>query len=332
MNVERFPVEETAIALFARAVGDSNPIYRDRAYAARTELGTIIAPPTFVEMGTQFDESFPLRPRPRQPWLGSGREATGTPAGAAADGPVGMHAEQHFTYHRPLRPGNVLSAAETPGKSWEKVGRSGPLRFSEAITEFRDAADEPVITGRSVAVYAPRPGSQQPGAQPPGTQQPGKALSGPQQAGLHQPHSREGGRAATHPGFSVGDTRELVVVDNLTRSQLVMYAGASGDYNPLHTDEVYATKVAGFPTVFGHGMLTMAMTARVLTDWAGDGRLRTYGVRFARQVWPGDTLTARATLTAMDHADGEPVATFQVTTVNQDGVEVIRGTATAVLS
>ena len=70
----------------------------------------------------------------------------------------------------------------------------------------------------------------------------------------------------------VGDTRTAVVVDDLTRTQIVQYAGASGDYNPLHTDEVFATQVAGYPTVFAHGMLTMGMTGRMLTDFVGDGR------------------------------------------------------------
>src|SRR5262245_64719348 len=96
--------------------------------------------------------------------------------------------------------------------------------------------------------------------------------------------------------LKVGDTREEVVIEHLTRTQIVMYAGASGDYNPVHSDEVFVTKVAGYPTVFAHGMLTMGMTARCLTDWVGDGRLTRYGVRFVRQVWPGDSLTATATV------------------------------------
>ena len=91
-----------------------------------------------------------------------------------------------------------------------------------------------------------------------------------------------------------GDSRRQVVAENLTRTQIVQYAGASGDYNPLHTDEPFARDVAGYPGVFAHGMLTMGMTARVLTDWAGDSRLLTYGVRFTAQVWPGDTLTTTA--------------------------------------
>src|SRR6195952_201347 len=92
----------------------------------------------------------------------------------------------------------------------------------------------------------------------------------------------------------VGETHSECVVENLSRTQLVMYAGASGDYNPLHTDEVYATQVAGYPTVIGHGALTMGVTAKLVTDWLADGKMIAFGVRFQRQVWPGDTLTASA--------------------------------------
>jgi acyl dehydratase len=125
--------------------------------------------------------------------------------------------------------------------------------------------------------------------------------------------------------FTVGDTFELVLVEDLKRTQIVQYAGASGDYNPLHTDEVFATQVAGYPSVFAHGMLTMGMTGRLLTDAVGVEQLLSYGGRFTSQVFPGDTLTASATVTAVD--DG--VASFAVRTVNQAGTEVFSGTATA---
>jgi acyl dehydratase len=129
--------------------------------------------------------------------------------------------------------------------------------------------------------------------------------------------------------LKVGDSKELLLVDDLTRTQIVMYAGASGDYNPLHSDEKFAREVAGYPGIFAHGMLTMGMTARVLTDWVGDGRLLRYGVRFIKQVWPGDTLTARAEVTAVREVDGQPVADFEVVTRNQAGDPVLTGTATA---
>jgi acyl dehydratase len=129
--------------------------------------------------------------------------------------------------------------------------------------------------------------------------------------------------------LSVGDTREMVLVDDLTRTQIVQYAGASGDYNPLHTDEKFATEAAGYPGVFAHGMLTMGMTGRLLTDWMGDGRLTKYGVRFSKQVWPGDTLTATAIVEGIREEDGEWFADVSVETVNQNGEPVVRGSATA---
>src|SRR5436305_11504669 len=98
----------------------------------------------------------------------------------------------------------------------------------------------------------------------------------------------------------VGQTFSALVVEDLTRTQIVQYAGASGDYNPLHTDEIFTTQVAGYPSVFAHGMLTMGMTGKMLTDYVGDARLTKYGVRFTSQVWPGDTLDATATTKAIN--------------------------------
>jgi len=125
--------------------------------------------------------------------------------------------------------------------------------------------------------------------------------------------------------LKVGDTHSERVVENLTRTQIVQYAGASGDYNPIHSDELYTTKVAGYPSVFAHGMLTMGLTGKMLTNWVGDGRLTKFGVRFTNQVWPGDTLDSTATVTAIH--DG--LVDVDVVTANQDGKEVLRGYAQA---
>lgn len=129
--------------------------------------------------------------------------------------------------------------------------------------------------------------------------------------------------------LEVGATFEATLVEDLKRTQIVQYAGASGDYNPLHTDEVFATQVAGYPSVFAHGMLTMGMTGRLLTDTVGDGRLTSFGGRFTSQVWPGDTLTAKARVEAVREQDGQHLVDLSVETVNQDGVTVFSGSATA---
>ncbi len=129
--------------------------------------------------------------------------------------------------------------------------------------------------------------------------------------------------------IKVGDTHSQVLVEDLKRTQIVQYAGASGDYNPVHTDEKFVTEVAGYPTVFAHGMLTMGMTGKLLTDFVGDGRLTKYGVRFVNQVWPGDTLTGTCEIAEIREEDGQKLADLTVTTVNQDGATVLTGNATA---
>jgi acyl dehydratase len=129
--------------------------------------------------------------------------------------------------------------------------------------------------------------------------------------------------------LKVGDTHQEQVVDNLTRTQIIQYAGASGDYNPLHTDEIYTTKVAGYPTVFAHGMLTMGMTSKMLSNYVGDGRLTKFGVRFTSQVWPGDSLITRATVEAVREEGGQHFVDLVVSTVNQEDKEVLSGYASA---
>jgi acyl dehydratase len=121
-----------------------------------------------------------------------------------------------------------------------------------------------------------------------------------------------------------GHTVETMLVEDLKRTTIVQYAGASGDYNPLHSDEVFTTKVAGYPSVFAHGMLTMGMTGRLVSDLVGAANVTSFGGRFTSQVFPGDTLTGRLVVDAVD--DG--VASMTVTTTNQDGVVVFSGTAT----
>ena len=136
---------------------------------------------------------------------------------------------------------------------------------------------------------------------------------------------------------AIGQTFETVVVEDLKRTQIVQYAGASGDYNPLHTDEIYTTKIAGYPSVFAHGMLTMGLTGQAIAGLVGLENLLRFGVRFTAQVWPGDTLTVRSSVARIFEDDGAPVAEFSVSTVahstaNGEGREVMSGYAHARLA
>ncbi|HIE49972.1 MAG TPA: acyl dehydratase [Gammaproteobacteria bacterium] len=129
--------------------------------------------------------------------------------------------------------------------------------------------------------------------------------------------------------LNIGDTHTSTLVEDLKRTQIVQYAGASGDYNPLHTDEVFTTQIAGYPSVFAHGMLSMGLTGTMLTNYVGDGALKKYGVRFTNQVWPGDTLKSTTTITAIRDQDGERVIDLEIVTTNQNDVAVVTGNATA---
>jgi hypothetical protein len=173
----RFPVEAGHIMMFARAIGDANPRYYEETAGSEG----VVAPPTFVQASAQFDPGYPLRPKIGQPWFGSGREPAGPPpsfagrgsgrrdgGGSAGDGGerggggggggTGLHAEQHFEYARPVRPGDILTWTTKPGKTWEKQGRrGGRLVFSELVTEYRDQQGELVVTARSVGVRTEKP-------------------------------------------------------------------------------------------------------------------------------------------------------------------------------
>lgn len=130
--------------------------------------------------------------------------------------------------------------------------------------------------------------------------------------------------------LSVGDEGP-VVSHELTRTCLVKYAGASGDFNPMHTDEVSA-QAAGLPSVFGHGMFSMGLLGRAVTDWAGHGNLKRYGVRFTKQTWPGETLSTRIVITGKEEQDDGRRVTADVSLVNQDGEVKLAGTAVVLAS
>jgi hypothetical protein len=157
MAIEKFYIEAGHIMMFARSIGDPNPVFDP----TRTDPAEMAAPPTFAQASAQFDPDYFLRPKVgADGWFGSGKEPTSARRSGGGDsgaggggGGGGLHAEQHFEIHRPLRPGDVLTATTAPGTSWEKEGkRGGKLLFSESVTEYRDQTGELVVTARGIGV------------------------------------------------------------------------------------------------------------------------------------------------------------------------------------
>jgi len=127
-----------------------------------------------------------------------------------------------------------------------------------------------------------------------------------------------------------GDEVPKFVVENLTRTEIVKYAGASGDFNPIHHDQTFAEK-AGYPTVFSHGMLNAGFVSKCLTDYVGRPAVRKFSVSFRTQVWPGDTITCGGKVTRKYEDKGEKRIEGELFAVNQKGEVAIQGSFIATL-
>jgi acyl dehydratase len=116
----------------------------------------------------------------------------------------------------------------------------------------------------------------------------------------------------------------------VTRTHIVKYAGAGGDFNPIHTDESFATSI-GLPSVFAMGLMQGGYLARALTDWVGLGNLRLYKIRFTGQVWPGETIICKAIVKSKYSEQGEKRIDCELSVTNQEGDGKITGTAVVAL-
>jgi hypothetical protein len=149
----QLPVEAAQIMLFARSIGDEKPAFIDIGH-----LCDMAAPPTFTETLQHFIPDYEFRPNPHRPWIGSGSADTGVATQSSRE--TTLHAEQHFDYHAIVRPGDSLTATSRAGKTWQKAGRSGMMRFFERITEFHNQRGELAVVSTQVGVTIERPPSQ----------------------------------------------------------------------------------------------------------------------------------------------------------------------------
>jgi len=128
----------------------------------------------------------------------------------------------------------------------------------------------------------------------------------------------------------VGDELPPLVKGPLEQIQLTRYAGASGDFNPIHQDAEFA-KAAGMGGVFAHGMLSMGFVAQAVTDWAGAGRVRKIGVRFAGLVRLKDQVTCHGRVVATSQKEGVNLVELDIWAENGTGAKVVTGKATVAL-
>jgi acyl dehydratase len=130
--------------------------------------------------------------------------------------------------------------------------------------------------------------------------------------------------------IEIGDELPPLVKPPIQQIQLTRYAGASGDFNPVHQDTEFAT-AAGMGGVFAHGMLSMGFVAQAVTDWAGAGTVRKIGVRFAALVRLKDVVTCRGRVLSTSTKDGVNLVELEVWADNQRGEKIVTGRATVSL-
>jgi acyl dehydratase len=303
----QFPVESGQVLQFARAVGEidlreAQPMYVD--VAMRTP------PPTFLVAADVFDPISPRRPYPGEAFPGSGELKQ--PIDRGEPRRRGFHAQQTFEFRRQPRIGEVLAVETGIGRSWIRSGSTGQLNFTEHISRFTDFTGQRVATSCWLKVMV--------GTSTKADMTPPKRAARPLEAS-----SADGTSAVRKPETNpnvADDSWSEVVAPTVTLTHLVMYAGASGDYIPMHHDDRIAT-AAGYPGVFAHGMWTMGVSARAFSRAVATDNLRRYSARMHSPVMLGDTLTAEVVRTpSKDGAPADQIA-LKLVTRNQRGQLVL---------
>ncbi|WP_049928272.1 FAS1-like dehydratase domain-containing protein [Halopiger goleimassiliensis] len=308
VTVEDFRIERGKVAEFARAITDPNPIYSDPDAAREAGHDRIPAPLTYTRVsrfprysateddGYGFDLGF------RQEYV--------------------LHGEQAYEYERPLYVGDVVTGETTLADVFQREGgRAGTMTFAVFETEYRDRDGDLVLTARATAIETEGAVDDEDSTDDVETDADDEEGS---ETAVADPDSVDPVRSLED--LAVGDSGPTVVVDDVERKHFVKYAGASGDFNPIHYDEPYARE-AGNPSVFGQGMFTAGVTSRVVTDWFGIDAVDSFGVRFQSRVFPGDTVIATGEV--VDVGDGTVEVELEARA--DRGETLLSGTASATL-
>lgn len=300
-TVRGFEVEAGKVAEFARAIHDPADCYLDASATDSRGPDATLAPPTFTRVSyfpryrpEGIDEEFGFD-------LGFEREYV-------------LHGEQRYRYHRPVRVGDRLSGETTLEDVFQRSGRSGgSMTFAVLRTDFYDASGSLVVQAWNTRIETDGPPDDSSDETTTGSIE----LSGEDTSQMDSP--------------APGDTRSAVETPELERRDFVRYAGASGDFNPIHYDEPYATG-AGHPSVFGQGMFSAGVASGFVRRWVGLRGLIEFRTRFTGRVFPGDRLQVRGVVTGTESgpAGREIAIGLEVVTAEENRL-VVEGDATAVV-
>jgi peroxisomal enoyl-CoA hydratase 2 len=225
------------------------------------------------------------------------------------DWPRVVHGGQEFEYLRPLVAGDVLIGRMVVSDVYTKAGRrGGGMTFAVIETTYSDEDGRPVLITRRTLIE-----------------------TGAADGGKHAAAStaeRKPRRIGSFESINPGDQAEPLHVGPLTRTDFVRYAGAAGDFNPNHHDEIAAIR-AGNERPFGMGMLAAGHLGRLVDEWLGTENVREFGVRFVSRLWPGDVLTCSGEVLEKLDGAGESRVRCDLRVENDAGDLLIRGTAVA---
>lgn len=293
-SAEELLIEAGKVAEFASAIGADSSIYRDRTLAREQGFADVPAPLTFSRTA-----EFP-RYRPSDFVEPNGFDLGFDPT-------TTLHGEQAYEYHAPVTVGDVLSATATLADVRLRTGaRGGEMTFADIEQVFEDETGRRVLTVRST--YIETDGADE--------------LVGSERSDATQASTPDSG------DDDVDSDADLTLVsDELDRTDFVRYAGASGDFTPLHFDEPYA-RSCGFESVFAQGMLTAGIASGLLTDRFGVGAVRRYRTRFEDLVFAGETLVVRGSIADERSAGDTSVIDVDVEAETSGGRRVLSGDAT----
>ncbi|MBZ6495235.1 FAS1-like dehydratase domain-containing protein [Natrinema longum] len=320
VTAKAFRIEPGKVEEFARAITSDDPVFRDETAAAERGHDRVPAPLTYTQVA-RFPRYTPADVDGKGFDLGFQPEYV-------------LHGEQAHEYERPIYVGDVLEGTTTLADVFQREGgRAGTMTFAVLETEYRTRDGDLVLTDRSTAIETQGAVDDGDGN---GDGEAGEPTDDPAA-------ETNGGAARTEPtapsettaefervhtvdDLAVGDAGPTVVVEDLERQHFVKYAGASGDFNPIHYDEPYAT-AAGNESVFGQGMFTAGLTSRVVTEWFDLADVASFGLRFQSRVFPGDTVVATGEVVEVDRDSGTVETALEARTT--DGETLLTGTATA---